>query len=115
MQPEYRSTRRRHPGGRALLLAGLVAASAPLLSAQEPPVNKPLPGYYQFFLKTGKMAKLPPEAAREKALEAGKLSFEKLDTPLPDLVLPAQDGRAVSLRKYAGEGNLVLLTIRSWW
>jgi len=78
-------------------------------------VKKSLPGYYQFFLKTGRLSKLPPEAAREKALEAGKLAFEKLEIPLPDLALPAADGRPVSLRQYAGDGNLVLLTMRSWW
>jgi len=92
----------------ALLVAGLAAAPA---VAQD----EALPAYYEWFMREGTQAVLPPEAARDARIEQGALAPETIEGPVPDLSLPDARGAPVSLRGIARSKRLVVVVFRTWW
>lgn len=98
-----------------LLVGGLVVClcSVPLLGAEE--VKQDLPGYYEFFAKTGKLTRLDSEVKRDEAVKAGKIVPAPMNQPLPDLKLPDGFGKVYGTRDHVGKKNLVLVTGRAWW
>jgi hypothetical protein len=86
-----------------------------ILPAQESESGRDLPGYYEFFLKTGKLSRLKSEVKRDEAIQTGTLKPVAVNKPVIELKLP--DGFEVvhSTRAYVGKKNLVLITGRAWW
>ena len=74
-----------------------------------------LPGYYEFYMKTGKQETLRQERARDRQIEAGELVTVRMNEPLPPLSLPLPDGEQLDFLDYKGEKNLVIVSYRSWW
>lgn len=96
----------------ALLLApglGLAGDDAAPRRAED------LPGYYEFFMKSGRQVRIKAEEARDTKIEAGALKPEALNEALPDLRLPRSSGAALALRSFKGKKNLVVVSFRSWW
>jgi hypothetical protein len=93
----------------------IVSLSAgPVSSAQED-TERDLPGYYEFFTKTGKLTRLTSEVKRDDAVKAGKITPVAMNEPLVDLKLPDGFGKMHGTRDYVGKQNLVLITGRAWW
>ena len=74
-----------------------------------------LPGYYEFFLKTGKLSRLKSEVKRDDAMQAGTLKPVAVNEPVIDLKLPDGFNAVHSTRALVGQKNLVLITGRAWW
>ena len=86
------------------------------LAAQESTTIDRLPGYYEFFMKTGRLERIGPERQRDDLIDAGKLAPETRSDPLPAFILPNAAGDAVELRAAAdAERNLLIVSFRSWW
>ena len=86
----------------------------PVSGAQEDP-ERDLPGYYEFFTKTGKLTRLTSEVKRDDDVKAGKITPVAMNEPLVDLRLPDGFGKMHGTRDYVGKKNLVLITGRAWW
>ena len=100
-----------------IMLAGGLAVclcSVPLLGAEEGS-EQDLPGYYEFFAKTGKLTRLDSEVKRDEAVKAGKIVPVPMNQPLPDLRLPDGFGKVHGTRDSVGKKNRVLVTGRAWW
>ena len=82
-----------------MLAGGLVVClcSIPLLGAEDGS-EQDLPGYYEFFAKTGKLTRLDSEVKRDEAVKAGKIVPVPMNQPLPDLRLPFRDHIAYGLK-----------------
>ena len=104
---------RRYIAAVMLLLVG--AVGCPAGGASEPERAEGLPGYYEFFMKAGKLTRIKDEAARDERIEAGELAPIRLTEPLPDLVLPLAGGGNLELASYRDRKHLVLVSFRSWW
>ncbi len=74
-----------------------------------------LPGYYEFFMKAGKLSQLDAEADRDERIQAGELPPVYGNEPVPDLRLPDGFGQWHGTRDQVGKRNLVLITGRAWW
>jgi hypothetical protein len=79
------------------------------------PESDTLPGYYQFFMKAGKLVRIKPEIQRDQQIEAGKLKSVLMDQSFPDIALPRASGEKLKFRSYVGNKNLVIVSFRSWW
>jgi hypothetical protein len=97
----------------AIIVVPLISGSGSPCCAQES--VRDLPGYYEFFLKTGKLSRLKSEVKRDEAIQTGTLKPVAVNKPVIELKLP--DGFEVvhSTRAYVGKKNLVLITGRAWW
>jgi hypothetical protein len=83
--------------------------------SQGSPESDTLPGYYQFFMKAGKLVRIKPEIQRDQQIEAGKLKPVSMDHTFPDMALPRASGEKLKFRSYVGNKNLVIVSFRSWW
>jgi len=89
-----------------------------LSSGAEPGPNKTeaeLPGYYEFFMKAGKLSQLKPEVTRDEKIRAGELKPVYGNAPVLDLQLPDGFGQYHGTRDQVGRKHLVLITGRAWW
>ena len=86
----------------------------PVSGVQED-TERDLPGYYEFFAKTGKLTRLRSEVKRDEDVKAGKITPVAMNEPLIDLKLPDGFGRIHGTRDTVGNKNLVLITGRAWW
>jgi hypothetical protein len=77
--------------------------------------KKELPGYYQFFMKTGQLTRIKPEIERDRQIESGELKTIAIDQPLPEFVLPLASGEKLKLNSYLDRRNLLIVSFRSWW
>ena len=99
-----------------LLLVTLVQTLVQPAAAQDAVTLEALPGYYEFFMKTGRLERIGPERQRDVLIDAGKLAPETRSDPLPAFILPNAAGEAVELRAAAeAERNLLIVSFRSWW
>jgi hypothetical protein len=82
-----------------------------------PPIDEELPGYYQFFHKTGRMGQIGPEVKRDARIRSGELKIETVDEALPGAALPDAHGKSVRLRDLSGKAkrSLLVVSFRSWW
>ena len=94
------------------LVTGLFSVS--VIGAEED-AREDLPGYYEFFTKTGKLTRLSSEVKRDDEVKAGKITPVAMNEPLIDLKLPDGFGRLHGTRDTVGKKNLVLITGRAWW
>ncbi len=99
--------------GLAAVLLG-IAAGGPVRGA-EPPQAGRLPGYYEFFMKSGRRVRIKQEEQRDKKIAAGEIKPISVSKPLPDISLPLASGKKVRFRYYRGRKNLVIVSFRSWW
>jgi hypothetical protein len=97
----------------AMLLMG--AIGIPTGVSAEPERAEGLPGYYEFFMKAGKLTRIDDEAARDERIEAGELAPIRVQEPLPNLVLPLASGEKLDLASYRDRKHIVLVSFRSWW
>ncbi len=74
-----------------------------------------LPGYYEFYMKTGSQRTLRQERARDQRIESGQLGPVIVNKPLPPLSLPLSTGENLNFHDFKGEKNLVIVSYRSWW
>jgi len=109
---------------RAILLAlTLLAFASAALAAdggEQAPAGtggdaKSLPGYYQFYEKTGELVRIPAEVKRDDRIEEGRLRIRRFEAPLIEMELPDARGDMVDLRGYVGEKNLLITPFRTWW
>lgn len=87
---------------------------SPLVAQQSTTMDK-LPGYYEFFMKTGAQVQIRAEKNRDAKIEEGELYPESVEKQLPDLVLPSVSGGDLRFLDYKGEKNLLVVSFRSWW
>lgn len=100
----------------ASLAVTAVTAVAPGDGDAAAPFADELPGYYEFFKRSGSMVRLDEELARDRAIEAtGEWVSAELDIPAPDLKLPGSDGRLLPLRVGGPGRNTVVTTFQAWW
>jgi len=92
----------------------LSLSSVPVFSAQTE-AERDLPGYYEFFMKTGKLTRLKSEVKQDDEIQAGKLTPVIVNEPVINLRLPDGFSNVYSTRDYVGNKNLVLITGRAWW
>ena len=85
------------------------------LAAQESTTIDQLPGYYEFFMKTGRQVQIRAEKSRDEKIDEGELYPEAVEKPLPDLTLPSATGGDLRLLDYKGRKNLMIVSFRSWW
>ena len=97
-----------------LLSTVLGVSSLPAFGASER-TERDLPGYYEFFTKTGKVTRLKSEVKRDEEIQAGKITPIAVNEPVIDLELPDGFGSLHSTRQHVGKKNLVLITGRAWW
>ena len=93
----------------------VIGLSAVPVSGVQEDTERDLPGYYEFFTKTGKLTRLNSEVKRDDAVKAGKITPVAMNEPLVDLRLPDGFGKMHGTRDYVGKKNLVLITGRAWW
>ena len=74
-----------------------------------------LPGFYEFYMKTGAQETLRQERSRDRQIEAGELVPIRMNEPLPPLSLPLPNGEQLDFLDYKGKKNLVIVSYRSWW
>ena len=96
------------------ITAGLALSLAPL-AAQEAVIIDELPGYYEFFMKTGSQQKLAAERRRDAQIDGGELAPVAVNKAMPDFVLPMASGDLLRLSDYKGKKNLLVASFRSWW
>jgi hypothetical protein len=92
----------------------LSLSSVPAFSARTE-AERDLPGYYEFFMKTGKLTRLKSEVKRDNEIQAGKITPVTVNKPVIDLKLPDGFSNVYGTRKYVDKKNLVLITGRAWW
>jgi hypothetical protein len=100
-----------------LAAAALVAPlAAPSLAQERAVFADELPGYYDFYKRSGEYRRLPEEVDRDASLtEDGEFSAVEVDIEAPAYRLPGIDGELVDLR-IGGEGrNTVVTTFQAWW
>lgn len=85
------------------------------LAAQQSTTIEQLPGYYEFFMKTGRAVQIRAEKKRDAKIEEGELYPESVERQLPDLVLPEVSGGDLRFLDYKGKKNLMVVSFRSWW
>ncbi len=90
-------------------------AAASSKTHQQEVIIDELPGYYEFYMKTGKQETLRQERARDRQIEAGELVPVRMNVRLPALSLPLPTGEQLDLQDYEGKKNLVIVSYRSWW
>ena len=93
---------------------GLALSLAPL-AAQESVIIDELPGYYEFFMKTGDQQQIRAEVRRNARIEDGDLVPVAVETAMPDFVLPRPSGEELRFSDYRGKKNLMVVSFRSWW
>ena len=96
----------------SVLALGLSLSS---LAAQQSITNDNLPGYYEFFMKTGRAVQIRAERNRDAKIEAGELYPVSMESQLRDLVLPEVSGGDLRFLDYKGKKNLMVVSFRSWW
>ena len=96
-----------------LLLVG--AVGIPAAVSGEPVRAEELPGYYEFFMKTGRLVRIKDEVVRDERIAAGELAPVRVREDLPEFALLTASGDRLSLSAYRGSKNLVLVSFRSWW
>jgi hypothetical protein len=97
----------------AIIVVPLISGLGSPCCAQES--VRDLPGYYEFFLKTGKLSRLKSETKRDEAIQTGKLKPVTVNEAVIDLKLPDGFNTVHSTRALVGQKNLVLITGRAWW
>ena len=70
---------------------GDLVAQEPL-TAQESVILDELPGYYEFFMKAGRLVQIDAEEERNAKIDEGELFPESVEIDLPDLTLPLAEG-----------------------
>ena len=108
---------RRLPALPTLATAALgVALLAPPGLAHTHAPGEELPGYYQWYKRSGDLTRLDQEVERDRAMVAGDTwAPVKVGRQAPDWSFPAPDGTQVPLR-VGGEGRQTLVvTFQSWW
>ena len=94
-------------------LGGRVLAEEP--TEKQEPSTPELPGYYEFFMKTGKLTRLASEVKRDDQIQTGKITPVAVNQPIVELTLPDGFGNMHNTRSQIGKKNLVLITGRAWW
>jgi hypothetical protein len=74
-----------------------------------------LPGYYQFFMKSGDLTVLNEERERDEEIASGDIAPVHVGKLVADFKLPDGFGNTIGLRDYIGKKNVVLTTMRTWW
>jgi hypothetical protein len=92
----------------------LSLSSVPVLGARVE-AERNLPGYYEFFTKTGKLTRLQSEVKRDDEIQAGKITPVAVNQPVIDLKFPDGFSNVYGTRNYVNKKNLVLITGRAWW
>ena len=101
--------------GALLIAAFLLFIPAEQAYAADPPEADALPGYYEFFMKTGRLVRITQEVERDDRIAAGELQPVRVKTQLPDMTFPLASGEQIRLHDYKGRKNLVIVSFRSWW
>jgi hypothetical protein len=83
--------------------------------AAPPSETDKLPGYYEFFMKSGELTRIKPELERDLKIEAGAIKPMAMDQPLPELALPLASGEKLKFNQYLDKRNLLIVSFRSWW
>ena len=97
--------------GLTALLLGIAAGGT--VRGAEPPQADRLPGYYEFFMKSGRRVRIEQEVQRDEKIAAGEIRPISVNKPLPDISLPLASGGKVRFRNYRGRRNLVIVSFRS--
>ena len=97
----------------AIALLGFSKASK--AEEQQEPTQAELPGYYEFFMKAGKLTRLKGEVKRDEKIQTGELKPVYGSEPIASLQLPDGFGNLHGTRDQVGNKNLVLITGRAWW
>ena len=97
-----------------LSLFTLISATGPVW-CQEAERNEDLPGYYEFFMKAGKLTRIADEVKQDERIQSGELKPVHVGKPAVEVRLPDGFGKQFGPRDYVGEKNLVLITGRAWW
>lgn len=108
------------PGWGTFMTCGLTAvllgiAAGGSVRGAEPPQAGRLPGYYEFFMKSGRKVRIQQEVQRDRKIDAGEIRPIIVNKPLPDMSLPLASGKKLRFRNYRGRKNLVIVSFRSWW
>lgn len=75
-----------------------------------------LPGYYEFYKRTGSLVRLDEEIVRDRSIEAdGEWVPVALEAPAPKLMLPGADGELLPLRVGGPGRHTVVTTFQAWW
>ncbi len=74
-----------------------------------------IPGYYEFFMKTGKLVRLKTEIKRDQQIAAGELKPQQMSTPLPKWKLADSSGKDLDVHSLLDKRNLLIVSFRSWW
>ncbi len=97
----------------ALVMACTLKGQA--LAQERGDASPKLPGYYEFFMKTGKLTRLASEVKRDDQIQTGKIKPVAVNKPVVGLTLPDGFGNVHNTRSHIGKRNLVLVTGRAWW
>ena len=98
-----------------VMLLWMGAVGIPTGASSEPARSAGLPGYYEFFMKAGKLVRIEDEVIRDERIEIGELTPVRVNEPLPNLVLPLAEGGSLDLASYRDRRHIVLVSFRSWW
>ncbi len=117
MQIPRRERSFRRSLARALIVGAVALAAAPGASPTTLPAGDEteLPGYYQWYQRSGDLATLREEAQRDSQMEAGTLAPEALESPAPALTFKTPDGADWLLADHVGGGYTILVPFQSWW
>ncbi|GEM_PF-3400062 len=75
-----------------------------------------LPGYYEFYKRTGSQVRLDEEIVRDRSLAAdGEWVPVALEAPAPKLMLPGPDGELLPLRVGGPGRHTMVTTFQAWW
>jgi len=75
-----------------------------------------LPGYYEFYKRTGSLVRLDDEITRDRSIAAdGEWVPVALEAPAPKLMLPGADGELLPLRVGGPGRHTVVTTFQAWW
>jgi len=97
---------------RALAVGTVALMLAPTGTARD---DADLPGYYQWYQRSGAMATLRQEAQRDGQMADGSLAPESLDVAAPAVTFKTPDGADWVLADHLGNGFTILVPFQSWW
>ena len=98
------------------LALATVAPTGPTVDDTPPAFADELPGYYEFYKRTGSMVRLDEEIARDRSIAAdGEWVPVELEAPAPKLMLPGADGELLALRPGGPGRHTVVTTFQAWW
>ncbi len=99
----------------SLIVALIYLIASPLVWSGETKAEQTLPGYYEFFMKTGKFQTLEAEVKQNQEIQSGKIIPITVGKPVEDIQLPDASGKKISPRDFIGSKNVAMITGRAWW